>query len=597
MDHLELREQEDEKYRFSPFGLKFTQAQEWDGALSDTKWLWPWVKPHRLRLSFALVLFFLTTLISVATPRLVAKIVDDVLVAKTASFAFWGVLLGSLMLLKIIADLSYKWMVTKIGQRITKQLRNDIFHQLGDFPLNFFDKNSSGRLISRCVNDVSNLSAFFTSNFFTVISDIVLIIGCVIIMLTLSVKSTLLVILTLIPMVIFMLNVSQAQMRWGRTIRNILSRLSSHTGDSMNNLAVLHSQPFALKWAKRHQRLQDLYSTLTMRNIITWGSFSSAHVLVMGITYAMVITLGVYQLKMGEITIGTLIATFTYVGLIFGPFLEISEKLNVMVTALGSVKRLRDLLPEQITTKKDSAADSGQVPHGPIRFQDIKFSYRSDVPLFENFNLELPEGEVTALVGRTGSGKTTLAHLMLGLYPITHGKILWGDEDIQAFPPARRARWIGHVSQDLFIFTDTIRENLRLWREDITDEEISERLRLVGLYNKIMNLPGGLDMIVKAETLPLSQGEKQLLLLCRALLQDPRLLVFDEATASLDQLTEEEWLGHVGKLFQGRTTLFIAHRMETLRLATFIVVLENGKIKKSFRKAAGKPVTEADLSP
>lgn len=597
MEHLELREQEDEKYRFSPFGLKFTESREWDGALSDTKWLWPWVKPHRLRLSFALVLFILTTLISVATPRLVAKIVDDVLVAKTASFAFWGVLLGSLMLLKIVADLSYKWMVTKIGQRITKQLRNDIFHQLGDFPLNFFDKNSSGRLISRCVNDVSNLSAFFTSNFFTVISDVVLIIGCVIIMLTLSVKSTLLVILTLIPMVIFMLNVSQAQMRWGRTIRNILSRLSSHTGDSMNNLAVLHSQPFALKWAQRHQRLQDLYSTLTMRNIITWGSFSSAHVLVMGITYAMVITLGVYQLKMGEITIGTLIATFTYVGLIFGPFLEISEKLNVMVTALGSVKRLRDLLPEQITTKKDSAADSGQLPHGPIRFQDIKFSYRSDVPLFENFNLELPEGEVTALVGRTGSGKTTLAHLMLGLYPIAQGKILWGDEDIQAFPPARRARWIGHVSQDLFIFTDTIRENLRLWREDITDEEISERLRLVGLYNKIMNLPGGLDMIVKAETLPLSQGEKQLLLLCRALLQDPRLLVFDEATASLDQLTEEEWLGHVGKLFQGRTTLFIAHRMETLRLATFIVVLENGKIKKSFRKAAGKPVTEADLNP
>jgi ATP-binding cassette subfamily B protein len=416
-------------------------------------------------------------------------------------------------------------------------------------------------------------------------------------MLTLSVKSTLLVILTLIPMVIFMLNVSQAQMRWGRTIRNILSRLSSHTGDSMNNLAVLHSQPFALKWAQRHQRLQDQYSTLTMRNIITWGSFSSAHVLVMGITYAMVITLGVYQLKMGEITIGTLIATFTYVGLIFGPFLEISEKLNVMVTALGSVKRLRDLLPEQLTTENISIADSGDIPHGPIKFQDIKFSYRTDVSLFENFNLELPEGEVTALVGRTGSGKTTLAHLMLGLYPITHGKILWGDEDIQAFSPARRARWIGHVSQDLFIFTDTIRENLRLWREDITDEEISERLRLVGLYDKIMKLPGALNMIVKAETLPLSQGEKQLLLLCRALLQDPRLLVFDEATASLDQLTEEEWLGHVGKLFQGRTTLFIAHRMETLRLATFIVVLENGKIKKSFRKAAGKPVTEADLNP
>lgn len=595
MEHLELREEDEKKYRFHPFGLNFTKSQEWDGALSDTKWLWPWVKPHRSRLFLGLILFALTTLITVATPRLIAKIVDDVFVAKTSSFAVWGILLASLMVIKIILDIAYKWMITKIGQKITTSLRNDIFYQLGEFRLAFFDKNSSGRLTSRCVNDVTNLSSFFTANFFTVIADFALIIGSVIFMFTLSAKSALLVLIMLIPMSIFMLNVSQSQMRWGRSLRNILSRLSSHTGDTMNNLAVLHSQPFSPKWSRRHESLQELFSSLTIRSILVWGSFSSAHVLVMGITYSLVITLGVYQLKMGEITIGSLIANFAYVGLIFGPFLEISEKLNVMVTALGSVKRLRNLLPKQIKRIPQDIQDSGIPPQGSIHFKNIHFSYRKDVPLFENFNLEIPEGEVTALVGRTGSGKTTLAHLMLGLYPLNAGNILWGEEDISALSPARRARWIGHVSQDLFIFTDTIRENLRLWRADVTDEQIFERLKLVGLYAKVTHLPGGLDMIVKAETLPLSQGEKQLLLLCRALLQDPRLLVFDEATASLDQLTEEEWLGHVEKLFEKRTTLFIAHRMETLRLASFIVVLENGKIKKSFRKEIGKSVSPEDL--
>ncbi len=595
MEHLELREEDEKKYHFHPFGLNFTKSQEWDGALSDTKWLWPWVKPHKSRLFLGLILFALTTLITVATPRLIAKIVDDVFVARTSSFAVWGVLLGSLMVLKIILDIAYKWMITKIGQKITTSLRNDIFYQLGEFRLAFFDKNSSGRLISRCVNDVTNLSSFFTANFFTVIADFALIIGSVIFMFTLSAKSAFIVLIMLIPMTIFMLNVSQSQMRWGRSLRNILSRLSSHTGDTMNNLAVLHSQPFSPKWSRRHESLQELFSSLTIRSILVWGSFSSAHVLVMGITYSLVITLGVYQLKMGEITIGSLIANFAYVGLIFGPFLEISEKLNVMVTALGSVKRLRNLLPKQIHRIPQNIQDSGIPPQGSIHFKNIHFSYRSDVPLFQNFNLEIPEGEVTALVGRTGSGKTTLAHLMLGLYPLNTGNILWGEEDISALSPARRARWIGHVSQDLFIFTDTIRENLRLWREDVTDEHIFERLKLVGLYEKVTNLPGSLDMIVKAETLPLSQGEKQLLLLCRALLQDPRLLVFDEATASLDQLTEEEWLGHVEKLFEKRTTLFIAHRMETLRLASFIVVLENGKIKKSFRKEIGKAVSPEDL--
>lgn len=595
MDSLELKEAEDTKYEFRPFSFQFTKAHEWDGALTDVRWLWPWVKPHAKRLFQVIVLFVGATIIYLLIPRLVAKIVDDVLVKKSEPFVLWGLLLASLMIIKIICDLSYKWIMTKIGQKISTQLRFDIFYQLGRSPLSFFDKNASGRLISRCVNDVTNLSSFFTANFFTVISDIVLIIGSAILLFTISVKSGLLVLIMLTPLSIFMMNVSQAQMRWGRSLRNTLSRLSSHTSDTMNNLAIMHSQPFTTKWSRRHRNIQELYSQLSIKNILTWGTFSSTHVLIMGLTYAMVISMGVHQLRNGEMSIGNLIATFTYVSLIFGPFLEISEKLNVMVTALGSVKRLRSLLSEKVEKDEISTTDSGTAPQGPITFKNISFSYRSDVTLFENFNLELPDGEVTALVGRTGSGKTTLAHLMLGLYPLQEGAIFWGDEDLSSFSTARRARWIGHVSQDLFTFSDTLRENLRLWREDITDAQIFERLERVGLTEKINKLPGKLDFIVKAETLPLSQGEKQLLLLCRALLQDPRLLVFDEATANLDQLTEEAWMKQVTELFQGRTTLFIAHRMETLRLASFVVVLENGKIKKTFRKKKGESVSEADL--
>lgn len=592
---LELKDQEEQKFEFRPFSFQFARSSEWDGALTDTKWLWPWLKPHRKKIILSGILFAFSTIISVSTPRIVAFIVDNVLISKKESFRFFGGLLATVIVLKIISDLCYKWVITKTGQKITLELRRDVFHELGEFRLAFFDKNSSGRLISRCVNDISNLSQFFTANFFTIVSDFALIIGSVIFMFTLSPLAALVVLALLIPMGIFMLNVSQAQMRWGRNLRNILSRLSTHTGDTMNNLSILHSQPFAPKWINRHEKLQSEYSALTIRNILTWGTFSSAHVLVMGVAYALVITLGVYQLKHDKISLGHLIASFTYVGLVFGPFFEISEKLNGMVTALGSVKRLRHLLPDKIIHHKVPRPEVTEPPQGPVLFQNISFSYREDVKLFENFSLELPEGEVTALVGRTGSGKTTLAHLMLGLYPLNDGVITWGNENIADFTPQRKARWISHVSQDLFVFTDTIRENLRLYRKEISDDAIYKRLRLVGLEEKIRNFPGGLDMTVKPETLPLSQGEKQLLLLCRALLQDPKLLVFDEATASLDQLTEEEWLGHVQKLFSGRTTLFIAHRMETLKLASNIVVLENGRIKKTFRKPVGSPVTDADL--
>lgn len=595
MDPLILQDEEERRYYFHPFSLQFTRASEWDGAIADAVWVWPWIKPYRARLIVSFFLFLFATLTAIAVPRIVAKIVDNVLLHKSASFLPWAGLLGGLMLLKIVADLTYKWMVTRAGQRMTKQLRNDVFYQLGSFPLSFFDKNSSGRLISRCVNDVSNLSSFFTASFFTVGSDIALIIGCAIVMLSLSVPSALIIFAALIPMGIFMMNVSQAQMRWGREQRNVLSRLSSHAADTMNNLGVLHSQPFAFKWARRHGRLQNVFAAINTRSIITWGSFSSTHVLVMGITYTCVIIMGVHQLREQTMTIGEFIASCTYVGLIFGPFFDISEKLNTLVTALGSAKRLRAFLPAPIRDQSRMDEDAGPAPHGAIRFEHIRFGYRSDRVIYEDLNLELPEGEVTALVGRTGSGKTTLAHLMLGLYPLQHGKILWGAEDLLSLSPERRSRWMGHVSQDLFLFTDTLRENLRLWRDDISDEQIFERLKRVGLDAKIRQLPGGLEMLVKAETLPLSQGEKQLMLLCRTLLQDPRLLVFDEATANLDQLSEEQWLLHVNELFSGRTTLFIAHRLETLRLATNVVVLENGRVLKVIRKAKGASISEGEL--
>jgi len=590
-----LKEDEETRYEFRPFGLGFTKAQEWDGAFTDTKWLWPWIRPYRLKLVIAFTLFLVSTLIAVYSPKLVARIVDEVLLKKTAAFAPWFSLLAILMVLKILTDISYKWWVTKAGQSMTRKLRGDVFHQLGTFPLAFFDKNPSGRLISRCVNDVTNLSQFFTSNFFTVISDAALIVGCVLVLATLSPWAALIVLATLLPLTVFMLNVSQAQMRWGRSMRNVLSRLSSHTADTMNNLAVLHSGPFAARWLKRHEKLQGLYNGLTLRNILTWGSFSSSHVFVMGLTYAAVVALGIHQLKEGTLSLGGFIASCTYVGLIFGPFLDISEKLNTLVTALGSVKRLRAILPAPLQRDLLESQSTGEAPRGNVSFQNISFGYRDDRLLFDKLSFELAEGEVTALVGRTGSGKTTLAHLLLGLYPLRSGDVRWGAESLTHMPHERRARWVAHVSQDLFLFSDTLRENLRLWRSEVSDAMIRERLERVGLWQKIQALPQGLDMVVKAETLPLSQGEKQLLLLTRAMLQDPRLLIFDEATASLDHLSEVEWLRHVNELFQGRTTLFIAHRLETLALATRVVVLEQGQVKRIISKERGTPISEEEL--
>lgn len=593
-DLLTLKDEEEIRHDFRPLGMDFMRAESWGDLKGDSRWVWPWIKPHVRRYLLLGVFFAIATSASVAVPRIVATIVDEVLVKPQNPFAPWGWALGGVIILKVICDLVYKWGITRLGQGMARQIRADVFTRLGQLPLAFFDANSSGRLISRCVNDISNLSALFTPSFFTMLSDSVVIIGCLVVMSTLSPLCALAVLITILPMTVYMLNVSQSQMHTSREMRNVLSRMSSHTGDTMNNLGVLHSQPFAAKWEKRHGRLQTLYAGHTVRAIFIWGSFSSIHVFVMGLCYAMVILAGVHDLRNGTLSIGGFIACCTYVTLIFEPFMEISDKLNSLLTAIGSVKRLRTLLPAP-PAKDIIDSREGSRPQGDITISHLDFAYRPDRPLFKDFSLTLPEGKVTALVGRTGSGKTTLGHLLLGLYAIQDGKLQWGKTDLTTLTAAQRGRWIASVSQDLFLFSDTLRENLRLWRQDVSDEQILERLRRVGLAEKILALPEGLSTQVKSETLPFSQGEKQLLLLCRALLQDPYLLVFDEATASLDQLSEDMWLSHVAELFNNRTTLFIAHRLETLRLAHHVVVLENGRVIKQFNKVAGVPVDESQL--
>lgn len=576
--------------------MSIFRGEGWDGAWEDSRWLMPWVRPHVSKIAVILIFFLSSAAAAVLLPRVVAKIVDDVFVSRTAHFSTWASVLGLLMVVKVTTDLTYKWMVTKVGQTMTRQLRADVFHRLGVFPLGFFSANSSGRLISRCVSDISNLAAFFTPSFFAAIGDMAVILGCLVMLATLSLPHLAVVLALLIPFTVYMLNVAQANMRYSRDIRHIMSRLSGHTADTMNNLGVLHSQPFAEKWIERHARIQSLHAGFTTRAILTWGSFSSLHVLVMGLCYTAIILLGVQRIRLGIMSVGEFIASCTYVMLIFGPFLDIAEKFNTMLTALGSAKRLRSLAPLPTQLAPLTKLDAGLAPRGNIRFEKINFSYRGDSELFRQLELELPEGQVTALVGRTGSGKTTLAQLLLGLYPLQGGRILWGEEDMAHMGRAQHSRWISQVSQDLFLFTETLRENLRLWNEDVSDAMIFDRLERVGLAYKTRALPQGLDTIVKTETLAFSQGERQLLLLCRALLQDPRLLVFDEATANLDQLTEERWLTHVQELFAGRTTLFIAHRLETLRLAHHVVVLSQGKVEKRFSKRPGDPVLESDLT-
>ncbi len=573
-----LQDGEDKRYRFHPFSRHIFSSSTWQGTRDDLFWLWQWIRPYKNDLNRIGLAFFAALLFSLLLPRIIGRFVDS-LQQGLSHTTFW--LLGVYFLswlMKLGADLGYKYLIAKFGLTITEQMRRDLFLSLHQREMRFFDQNSSGKILSRTVSDVTNTSQFFSVNLFTVIADICTIVGSLFMMTFIHPLISLAMLFIVLPLGLTILNVTYGQMIWTKMLRAILSRLSSHTAETMTNIGVFHTSTFAPKWLRRHSQLQYAYQLVTTKAIMVWGLFSSSHVALTGCGYGIVISLGVWLFQSGSLTLGDLISLLGFVYLIFGPLMEISDKLNHIFTALASTKRLRETgatsyhLPTPLSHHRDIPAKVH------ITFQDLCFAYEGQNSLFEDFQLHIKAGEKIALIGRTGSGKTSLTQLLTGLYRPQSGKILLNQTELHTIPHSERPYWIGHISQDMFWFTETLRENLRLYHTEITDHVLKEKCEQLGLSRLLAKFENGLDTVIQPTSLNLSQGEKQLLLLVRVLLFNPPLLILDEATSYLDPESEAEWMRVVQNLFKDRTVLMIAHRQETYALADRLIELHEGKI-------------------
>lgn len=465
-----------------------------------------------------------------------------------------------------------------IGQRVIYDLRADLFRHIQRLSFNFFDKRPAGSVLVRVTNDVNSLQDLFTNGVVNLIIDCVQLVGIVVILLLINWKLGLAVVVT-VPIMFFISTKLRVRIRraWQEVrIRN--SRINSHLNESIQGIRVTQAYT-------QEEENMKFFDNMNLDSKKSWDRASAMNQgfgplieITGGFGSLILFWLGAVLIQQGELTIGLLIAFTQYVGNFWEPINRLGQMYNQLLVAMASSERIFEFIDEKPSIDDQPGAKKLPTIKGDIKLENVVFEYEKGRQALKGINLDVKAGQSIALVGHTGSGKSTIINLLSRFYDITDGKLTIDGYDIQSVTVESLRNQIGIVLQDTFIFSGTIRDNIRFGRLDATNEEIEDVAKAVGAHDFIVQMPGGYDTEVEERGNMLSMGQRQLLSFARALLADPRILILDEATASIDTETELKIQSALKVLLQGRTSFIVAHRLSTIRHADHIVVLDHGKI-------------------
>lgn len=487
---------------------------------------------------------------------------------------------GSLLI--ILAILNYVLKLTQVyygnlaGQRIMRDIRMDFFGKLTRFEIETFSREPSGKIITRITNDVENMNELLNSGIVALLSDLLLVLFAVIFLLFINLKLALISIIPLPLAVVFAIVFGNRMEKAYEKVRDALTRINIHMQESLTGLPVIQIlQNEKRNFDRFNSHTKDYRFTFNrtqMLNVLLRQSINTMNYLSLFLLYLFG---GILTIK-GLSTIGTLVAFGYYLNYLYGPLGDLSDRFSTLQNAVSSMKKIDQFL---IENKEEEKLNDGKIIdfHGEINLKEVYFTYDGKTNVLENISINVEKGKKIALVGYTGAGKSTLANLVLGFYSPSSGSILFDGNDISDLNKRELRRNMAIVLQNIFIFKGSVKENITLGK-DFSLEEIIDAAKKIGVHEFINRLPAGYDTELLSEGKNISLGERQLISFARAFVYNPKLLVLDEATASIDSQTEELIEKGIRELLKGRTSLVIAHRLSTIRNADKIVVLNNGKI-------------------
>ncbi len=494
-----------------------------------------------------------------------------------------GVLLIGLFLLFLIGGslvLNYweYYLLERSGQNIMQDIRMELFSRIQGQAIQFFDRNPVGRLVTRVTNDIENLNEMFKSVLITVFKDIFLLSGIIVVLIYLNWRLAL-ISFALLPF-IFGLTIffSRQAREVFREIRKNLASINAFLQEKISGIRIIQLFVQEKVQLERFKELNHKNYLTSMRQIRIFAVFMPFMEVFSSVGIALLIWYGGGRVTAEQLTLGSLVAFIGYIQMFFKPIRDISEKYNIMQSAMASMERIFGLMDHEQVINEPAIPKRPVRAEGHLQFKNVSFSYEKGFPVLTDVSFEIRPGQTVALVGITGSGKTTIINLLERFYEFETGNILLDDIDIRHWKIAELRFRVGLVMQDVFIFAGSIAENISLGDRDITRPTLEDISRQVNLHQFIGRLPGDYNHEVKEEGVTLSAGQRQLLALSRALAYNPTILVLDEATSSVDPETERLIQDSIFRLSTRQTTLIIAHRPSTIQLADKILVMHHGRI-------------------
>ena len=550
--------------------------------IKQLKRLVDYIRPYKGKMLFVLVLMLSSSGLGMFLPKFLQIEMDKYIPDKDIkSIVMLTALAGVIVLYSVISTRIKIDVTTKVGQDIIHTIREDIFKHLQELPFSYYDERPHGKIQVRVVNYVNNLSDLLSNGIINTITDLCNLIFILIFMFAMSPKLTLICLCGLPVLVIYVVFLKRRQSHAWQVQSNKQSNLNAYIAESINGIRV--TQAFV-----REEKNMDIFNDLSMSYRNAWlkavyYNFAMGPMvdLISTITTSVIYVVGVSCIINGGqsgVTVGVLIAFTAYISRFWAPINTIASFYNSLLTAISYLERIFETIDEPVEVK--DAPDATDMPpiKGDVSFENVKFSYEDGVPILKDVSFDVKQGQTIAIVGPTGAGKTTIVNLLSRFYNVDSGKVLIDGIDISKVKIHSLRTQMGVMMQDSFIFSGTIMDNIRYGNKTATDEEVIKAAKTVCAHDFIMEMEDGYNTQVNERGSRLSVGQRQLISFARALLEDPAILILDEATSSIDTETEIVLQEGLNNLLKGRTSFIIAHRLSTIKNADTIMYIDKGGI-------------------
>ena len=552
--------------------------------------LWSYLKAYRFSVFFAVFLKVLSVVMSVLEPFVLGLAITELtknLLDMAEDLSGAGIntgYIGTVLIIYLFRGLLYElgsyysnYFMTNAVQSMTQDLRNEMTEKINRIPVSFFDKHQFGDLLGRFTSDVETVSNALQQSFLQIVNAVLTIVLVMGMVLYLNFQLAIVVILS-IPVTYFgARSILKRSQPYFKEQAAILGRMNGYVQENLTGFNVLKLYGREETSHKEFSEITDNLQRVGFKASFISGLMMPALHAVSDLTYLIVAVLGGLQVIAGRLTVGNMQAFVQYVWQVSQPIQNITQLAGQMQSAKSSLDRIFDILDETEEVEGEELEILEPLT-GQVTFQHVDFQYVENKPLIRDFNLEVQPGEMVAIVGPTGAGKTTLINLLMRFYDVTAGAILVDGQDIRQLSRQDYRRQFGMVLQDAWLYEGTIKENLRFGNLDASDEDIVEAAKAANVDHFIRTLPGGYNMEMNQESSNISLGQKQLLTIARALLANPKILILDEATSSVDTRLELVIQKAMKRLMKGRTSFVIAHRLSTIQEADKILVLKDGQI-------------------